>query len=88
MSLHEPGNVYKGEFQYQDSSKKNFRRMVLIDVVTHNDEEVGLMTQITGQGPKFPPGYYDQFREPINHWQLSGLTKMSYARVNKNFFSL
>lgn len=85
MTEHELGSVYKGYFQYQDKPEtKDFRRMVLIDITGENSD-VGIMTQITGQPPKDPPKYYDQFREPIYKWQEAGLTKMSYARVNKNF---
>jgi mRNA interferase MazF len=85
MSLHVLGNVYKDYFDYQDiPGKRDFRRMVLVDITGENSD-IGILTQITGQPPKNPPGYFDQFREPIHKWPEAGLTQMSYARVNKNF---
>ncbi|MDY8021278.1 hypothetical protein [Paenibacillus polymyxa] len=85
MNEHQLGNVYKGHFEYQDKpGTKDFRRMVLIDI-TGEDEDIGVLTQITSQEPKDPPTWHDQYRKPINKWKESGLTKMSYARVNKNF---
>ncbi|QSF43552.1 hypothetical protein [Paenibacillus tianjinensis] len=84
MSKHEIGNVYKGYFQYQDQpGTKDFRRLLLTDIVGEN-LDIGIMTQITTQGPKTPPTHYDQFREPIGKWSQAGLNKKSYARVNKN----
>ncbi|MGG4344357.1 hypothetical protein [Paenibacillus lautus] len=84
MSKHEIGNIYKGYFQYQDRHEtRDFRRLLLTDITGENSE-IGIVTQITGQGPKEPPGYYDKYREPIEKWKQAGLTKKSYARVNKN----
>jgi mRNA interferase MazF len=84
MTDHQIGNVYKGYFEYQDSSKRDFRRLLLTDI-TGDNNEIGIMTQITGQPPKDPPKKYDMYREPIHKWREAGLTKLSYARVNKNF---
>ena len=81
MSEHSIGNVYKGYFQYQDSADRDFRRLLLTDI----SGDIGIMTQITGQPPNNPPKYYDRYREPIEKWEQAGLTRKSYARVNKNF---
>lgn len=84
MTNHEIGNVYKGTFEYQDApGSRDYRRLLLVDIVGEA-ADTGIVTQITSQPPKSPPGYYDQFREPIEKWQQAGLTKPSYARVNKN----
>jgi mRNA interferase MazF len=85
MTDHEIGNIYKGHFQYQDSpNQSDFRRLLLTDIIGDNSE-IGIMTQITGEPPKDPPKYFDQFKKPIDGWLRYGLTKMSYARINKNF---
>lgn len=83
MTEHKIGNIYKGYFQHQDSNETSFRRLLLTDIAGDN-LEIGIMTQLTGSPPGTPPSYYDQYKVPLNKWMRYRLTKMTYARINKN----
>jgi len=83
MTEHKIGNVYKGYFQLQDSTESKFRRLLLTDI-TGDNSEIGIMTYLTGAHPSVPPSHHDQYKMPLDKWLRYGLTKMTYAKINKN----
>ncbi|AVB12165.1 type II toxin-antitoxin system PemK/MazF family toxin [Bacillus subtilis] len=78
------GDIYLVEVAFEDDpSKSKERPVVVIDVDEQDNITVLAISEITSQGPKNPPKYFDQFKTPINKWKQAGLDKMSYVKANK-----
>ncbi len=76
------GDIYSVKIFYDDNPSQHKTRPVL---VVNVEEELGLYTiaEITRTGPKNPPTYFDQFKEPIFDWRRAGLNSSSFVKTHK-----
>lgn len=76
------GDIYSVKVFYNDNPSQYETRPVL---VVNLEEVLGLYTiaEITRTGPKTPPTYFDQFKEPIFDWKRAGLISPSYVKTHK-----
>lgn len=76
------GDIYSVRIFYDDNPSQYKTRPVL---VVNLDKELNLYTiaEITRTGPKTPPTYFDQFKEPIFYWRRAGLNSPSYVKTHK-----
>lgn len=71
------GDVCLVKIYYKGTSGPYKKRPVLI---FNTIGSYYTITEITSVPPKVPPGFYDQFKEPIHNWQACGLDESSYAK--------
>lgn len=71
------GDIYTVRIYFQGTSGPYKTRPILI---INTDGVMYTIAEITSEGPKDPPTYYDQFKEKIKGWEKYGLDKESFVK--------
>lgn len=68
---------------YFENNPQDFkiRPVLIIDIDANTN--ICTFAEITSSGPKNPPSFYDQFKEPIYKWKEAGLEKLSFVKTHR-----
>lgn len=84
MTNYSIGDIYTVLVEFQEADGRAKPRPVVIVDIEEGDPVVLVVAQLTGQGPKEPPGYFDQYKIPIKDWQQVPLKKESWVKSHPN----
>ncbi|HHW36823.1 MAG TPA: type II toxin-antitoxin system PemK/MazF family toxin [Bacillales bacterium] len=85
MSKYSIGEIYDVEVEFDERDGRAKTRPVVIIDVKNGDPIVVLVAALTGQGPKNPPTFFDQYKVALKDWKQAGLKKESFVKSSKTY---